>query len=289
MNQNISPKIISLAFGILVICFAIAFYVVAWQEPSQAPPEGNVPTPLNVGSSAQTKAGDLTIQGFLSTLKDFVVGSITVKSDGSISPNLNSDKLDDYHAADLLAGAGGVGTRPIYKRIFITSTRYTGDLGGINGANAKCQARADAAGLGGTWKALLVTHIWPLSKQFPEEWDYLITTAGGIVMKRESAFCSIDGTNYIYNVILNEFGVFGGGLAWTGIGEHGGIDGRSHSDPHYNCQGWTDDNPGVFHPYGAWTGHYGIVGAAGVRTGDWLYRTSPQQCNTSQNLYCIEQ
>jgi len=106
MNQKVSPKIISLAFGILVICFVVAFYIVAWQEPSQAPPEGNVPTPLNVGSTAQTKAGDLTIQGFLSTLKDFVVGNTTIKNDGSISPNLNSDKLDDYHAADLLAGGG---------------------------------------------------------------------------------------------------------------------------------------------------------------------------------------
>ena len=33
MKKQISPKIVSLIFAILVICFAIAFYVVAWEEP----------------------------------------------------------------------------------------------------------------------------------------------------------------------------------------------------------------------------------------------------------------
>ena len=41
------------------------------------------------------------------------------------------------------------------KRAFITSLKYNGNLGGLAGADAKCQARADAASLGGTWKAWL--------------------------------------------------------------------------------------------------------------------------------------
>ena len=92
MNKINSSKIIVLTFGVLVVCFLAAFYVVAWQEPSQAPPEGNVATPLNISATAQTKEGDLTI------------GQVDIKGDGSVSTNLNSDKLDDYHAADLMAG-----------------------------------------------------------------------------------------------------------------------------------------------------------------------------------------
>jgi hypothetical protein len=61
MQKQISSKIIALTFGVLVICFAIAFYVVGWTEPSQAPPNGNVATPINTGSTAQTKAGTLSI------------------------------------------------------------------------------------------------------------------------------------------------------------------------------------------------------------------------------------
>lgn len=41
------------------------------------------------------------------------------------------------------------------KRVFISSTSYDGSLGGLSGADSKCQARADAASLGGNWKAWL--------------------------------------------------------------------------------------------------------------------------------------
>ncbi|HBV01925.1 MAG TPA: hypothetical protein DEB69_00700, partial [Candidatus Komeilibacteria bacterium] len=34
-----------------------------WQEPTQDPPGGNRPVPLDVSATAQTKAGGLTIQG----------------------------------------------------------------------------------------------------------------------------------------------------------------------------------------------------------------------------------
>lgn len=44
---------------------------------------------------------------------------------------------------------------PRAHRIFATSTDYTGNLGGFAGADAKCQERAAAANLGGTWKAVL--------------------------------------------------------------------------------------------------------------------------------------
>ena len=61
MNKAISPKIVALTFGVSVICFAVAFYVIAWQEPTQAPPGGNVPTPINVGPTGQSKVGGLIL------------------------------------------------------------------------------------------------------------------------------------------------------------------------------------------------------------------------------------
>ena len=107
MNKIISPKIIALTFGILIICFVFVFYAVAWQEPGSTPPTGNAPTPLNVSATAQTKEGNLTINGVLKTLKDMIVSIVTIKGNGAVSTNLNSDKVDDYHAADLMA-AGGI-------------------------------------------------------------------------------------------------------------------------------------------------------------------------------------
>ncbi|MCP4247869.1 MAG: hypothetical protein GY778_12545, partial [bacterium] len=44
---------------------------------------------------------------------------------------------------------------PSGKTVFATSTTYTGALGSFAGAYAKCQERANAAGLSGTYKAWL--------------------------------------------------------------------------------------------------------------------------------------
>jgi len=40
-----------------------------WQEPTQDPPGGNRPVPLDVSATAQTKAGGLTIQGAAATVR----------------------------------------------------------------------------------------------------------------------------------------------------------------------------------------------------------------------------
>src|SRR5262245_26846429 len=49
------------------------------------------------------------------------------------------------------AGDGGSGG----NRVFVTSTKFNGNFNGLTGADAQCQARADAAGLGGAWMAWL--------------------------------------------------------------------------------------------------------------------------------------
>ncbi len=54
------------------------------------------------------------------------------------------------------------------KRVFVSSTTYNGNLGGIAGANSKCQSRADAASLGGTWKAWISTSTSSPSTTFTQ-------------------------------------------------------------------------------------------------------------------------
>ncbi|HET9957704.1 MAG TPA: hypothetical protein VFQ61_24570 [Polyangiaceae bacterium] len=49
--------------------------------------------------------------------------------------------------------AGSCGQDP--KLVFVTSSLYTGNLGGLSGADAKCNERARAAGLSGTFRAFL--------------------------------------------------------------------------------------------------------------------------------------
>ncbi len=57
-------------------------------------------------------------------------------------------------AGQAQGGAGGSGgSAPIGGRVFASSATYDGVLGGISGADDRCQALADAAGLGGTFRA----------------------------------------------------------------------------------------------------------------------------------------
>ncbi len=50
---------------IVASLFLVGFVVYAWTEPTSAPPTGNVAAPINIGPTAQTKQGDLILQGKL--------------------------------------------------------------------------------------------------------------------------------------------------------------------------------------------------------------------------------
>ena len=58
--------------------------------------------------------------------------------------------------------------------VFVTSQRYHGDLGGVGGADLKCQKLAESAGLAGTFKAWLWTHeSGPFETFYPSPGRYI--------------------------------------------------------------------------------------------------------------------
>ena len=54
--------LIAIVIGLIFLANGL---ILAWTEPTSAPPTGNVPTPLNIGSTTQTKDGGLNILGNL--------------------------------------------------------------------------------------------------------------------------------------------------------------------------------------------------------------------------------
>ena len=83
-------------------------------------------------------------------------------ADGSVEPSDNDG--GDETTTDGGTGGGKDSTGPDtqYKRVFITSARYSGDLktagnaaDGLAGADKLCMAAATGAALGGTWKAFI--------------------------------------------------------------------------------------------------------------------------------------
>lgn len=60
-EMKVSSKLVPISLGVLGLIFLISFYILAWQEPTQAPPGGNVPAPLHTGAAGQAKAGGLIL------------------------------------------------------------------------------------------------------------------------------------------------------------------------------------------------------------------------------------
>jgi len=88
-KTKISPKSVSLVFGILVGCFLVGFYILAvWQDPLVAPPGGNVAIPLNTGSDSQEKEGPLVINR-----GGAAIGFIVEKGNVGIGATSNLRKL----------------------------------------------------------------------------------------------------------------------------------------------------------------------------------------------------
>jgi hypothetical protein len=60
MSEKVQKFILS-TFGVLTMSILVSYLVFAWTEPSQSPPQGNVPAPLNVGPQGQAKEGGLIL------------------------------------------------------------------------------------------------------------------------------------------------------------------------------------------------------------------------------------
>jgi len=89
MKKQISPKIVSLIFAILVICFAVAFYAFSWTGPTALPPDDNVPPPINVGGTGQYKSGALGIGGVFRAYSNAIING-----DVGIGTSAPSTKLE---------------------------------------------------------------------------------------------------------------------------------------------------------------------------------------------------
>src|SRR5208337_2765818 len=77
-------------------------------------------------------------------------------SDADAAPSTDAgggDSLDPADAGDGYDGYVG----PMSRRVFISSGKWTANLGGASGADGLCQSAATAAGLGGKWMAWVST------------------------------------------------------------------------------------------------------------------------------------
>ena len=94
-------KSIALILGVLVLTLLFGYFILAWQEPTQPPPQGNVPAPINVSSSTQVILDTKTLR-----IKNDASGALII--DGNLSANAFLSRYGTILAKE--SGNVGIGT-----------------------------------------------------------------------------------------------------------------------------------------------------------------------------------
>lgn len=189
------------------------------------------------------------------TLED-AVGSYGVYSYRACQYNSSGTLISQYRlGTELTKGT---------TQIFVTSNTHTGNMGGLSGADSKCQAQAISAGLPGTWSAVLSTTSVNAKDRFH-------STGSIYNMQFERVATSItdiwDGT-LDYHIGYTENKAFTNATSWTGSTSTGDTGATQ-------CTNWTTNSSGV-------TGYYGVANAVNTT---WMYN-STTPCNGVYPIYC---
>ncbi len=189
----------------------------------------------------------------------------------------------------------GVGCTTDSKNVFITSVAYTGGaIGGLAGADSKCQTLASNAGLGGTYKAWLSDGTGSPSTRFSKvggpyilakraitvanNWTEL--TSGSIPLKHALDSTETGGTPPLTTPSTGPCGTdHQGHLFWSTSYDNGTL---LYGDSRYGCGNWTDSS-----------GQYASWGPTNNTVNSWSIQCiSPGNagtCAQSSPLLCIQQ
>lgn len=162
------------------------------------------------------------------------------------------------------------------KLAFVTSQSFNGNLGGVDGADLKCQAAAESAGLTGAYRAWLSDSLGnsPVTRFTRHVGAYALVN-GAIVASSWSALVGVDASNPLtflnHTISLTELGGQGSNSPWTGTNPTG----ISYASI-YDCTNWT-----------------GLAGSGmqgGISNSNPLWTVSgASACVGVGALYCFEQ
>ena len=157
--------------------------------------------------------------------------------------------------------------------VFVTSQTFTGDLGGVVGADAICQELACSAGLTGNYKAWLSDSSSSPANDFDQGTAYSLVDGTAIA----NSFADLTDGSLLNPINKDETGSTPSGpsFVWTNTNVNGTPSGN-------DCEGWTSNDVGK-------------VGSVGQRTATDIGWTATLtlggtiSCNTLAKLYCFQQ
>jgi hypothetical protein len=154
------------------------------------------------------------------------------------------------------------------RYVFVTSAVYDGDLGGLRGADAKCQARADAAKLGGKFRAWLSDGAIEARSRIDAKGPYVRTDGEPVAADLGDLLAAT-----LENPLsINEYGspITVDLVAWTGTSPSGARIAPS-------CSSWTRNQ----------VLDYGVAGATDSTASRWTDDQN-RSCSTLRRLYCFQ-
>lgn len=172
----------------------------------------------------------------------------------------------------------------------MTSTTYDGNLGGVAGADAKCQARADAASLGGTWKAIISDSTTNAHSRMKYRTKPVYDLAGrllwnpsqGVTHSNDSYLMYIPAPFYAPGQTVIGVPLLASALRTTELGTTvanetwGGTDYTGNVVANTHCTNWSS------------TTGSGNTGKADSFTHGWIYYTVRTCSTATLSLYCLE-
>jgi hypothetical protein len=179
----------------------------------------------------------------------------------------------------------------------VTSTLYNGNLGGLAGADGDCNARAQAAGLSGTYRAWASDPSGSPSTRFSKTTDDYVLVDGTVVAH---GYAGLTSGSLLHGITLNESGQAAAASVGVVFDREGGAEYLDDAAASGTSYAWTDTNPdGTFHVDGLacdyWTagplqgGEFGTIGATGPAWTVTGYVPSGSCAKVQASLYCFEQ
>ena len=172
------------------------------------------------------------------------------------------------------------------KLVFVSSQRYAGNLGGLTGADSRCQALAQAAHLPGQFKAWLASETVSAASRLTHSAKRYLLLDGTVVANDWAALTSSTSSALRHAIDMTELGTEpsptpgvypvcdDGPTAWTGTYGAGQVAGGQ------TCNDWTDGQNG---------GALGGFGSTRATSSLWTGHCGSPLCGVAMHLYCLEQ
>jgi len=234
-------------------------------------------TPIMMGGTC-AHDGDACDDGDACTIEDTCAGGTCSGSPKCTDAPANADATCSAGTCDFhchpgyyRSGASCAAISTAGNLVFVSSMQFTGNLGGLTGADAKCQSLATAAGLPGTYKAWLSDTLTDVKTRVTQSTNKYVLIDGTMIAANYTALTS--GT-IAHAIDRDEHGVHLATDVFTDSNPNGTA---TEIDLLFTCNDWTLGDTVI-----------GEVGRSDVTTKSWT-ADGDGLCQSPSSIYCLQQ